>query len=41
MMNSYKMVVGNPEVKKPLGRLGKERKAIKIYQTGSLLENLV
>jgi hypothetical protein len=31
MMNSYKMVVGNPEVKEPLGRLGADGKAIKIY----------
>jgi hypothetical protein len=39
-MNSYKMVVGNPEVKKPLGRLGTDGKAIKIHHTVSLLENL-
>jgi hypothetical protein len=40
MMSSYKIVVGNPEVKIPLGRLGTDGKEIKIYHTGSLLENL-
>jgi hypothetical protein len=34
------MVVGNPEVKKPLGRLDTDWKAVNIYHTGSLLENL-
>lgn len=29
-MKSYKMAVGNPEVKEPLGRLGTDGKAIKI-----------
>jgi len=40
MMNSYKTVVWNPEVKKPLGRLGTDGKAIEICHTVSLLENL-
>jgi hypothetical protein len=38
-MNSYKTVVGNTEVNKPLGRLGTDGKAIKSYHKSSLLEN--